>query len=102
MWASAKRESFNREMLYFIEFAKVFTCKSFRLYGTYPEGQSGRYLDCSVVRTVEPEICHTALPRGGRVGEEGRRRRWWRERDGEKEWTLSALKNHLAVYMCIF
>ena len=33
MWASAKRESFIREMLCFIEFAKVFTRESFQLYG---------------------------------------------------------------------
>ena len=38
MWASAKRESFIRKMLCFIEFAKVFTRESFRLYGTWHNG----------------------------------------------------------------
>ena len=35
MWASVKRESFIHEMLCFIEFAKVFTCDSFRLYDLF-------------------------------------------------------------------
>ena len=34
--ASAIRESFIREILYLIEFAKVFTRESFRLYGIVP------------------------------------------------------------------
>lgn len=54
------------------------------------------------MRTAEPEICHRALPRGERVGEEGRRKRWWRERDGEREWISSALENRLAVYIRMY
>ena len=33
--ASAIHESFIRKLLYFVQFAKVFTCESFRLYGMY-------------------------------------------------------------------
>ena len=52
MWASVKRESFIRKMLCFIEFAKVFTRESFRLYGIWVIYYCGSYLEmigCSLV-----------------------------------------------------
>ena len=44
---SAIRESFIHEMLYFIEFTKVFTHESFRLYGLYPSQKLTGMANCS-------------------------------------------------------
>ena len=73
MWASAKRESFIREMLCFIEFAKVFTRESFRLYGNsqLQEEGAGKEERDLVWMGLQPKA--QSLGSGWLHGERGRR-----------------------------
>ena len=87
MWASAKRESFIREMLCFIIFAKVFTRESFRLYGTYElyfqilhPSKGDKHIDKIRMNradlTLSPFLSLEPLGAVGGPGKESQSRRW--------------------------